>query len=139
MRRGSNSDNIRLWAERLNRFQSSGLTGTRFCEAEGVSEPAFYYWKKKLAVAPDSPGKVANKGGGTHKSARRAFQAVQVAPPIESATSVATTVRIASDVEIELGSDPRVVDQVIESIFKQLRGIPVEGHAETPEVGGQSC
>lgn len=139
MRRGSNSDNRQLWAERLNRFQSSGLTGTRFCEVEGISQPAFYYWKKKLGVPPHSPGLVANKAGDTGKAERQAFQVVEVVPPIESATSVATTVRIPGGVEIELGNDPRVVDQVIGSIFKQLRDIPVEGHAKTPATGGRPC
>ena len=43
----------RLWAERLERFRRSGLTVTQFCDAEGVSTPSFYVWKRTLAA--DTP------------------------------------------------------------------------------------
>ena len=38
------------WAERVDRFRRSGLTVTRFCDAEGVSEASFYVWKRTLAA-----------------------------------------------------------------------------------------
>jgi hypothetical protein len=54
-----------VWADRLRRFASSGLTITAFCKAEGVRTQAFYHWRAKLAVqdapadrpstAPDAP------------------------------------------------------------------------------------
>ena len=40
----------RQWAERLERFRRSGLTVTQFCDAEGVSTPSFYVWKRTLAA-----------------------------------------------------------------------------------------
>lgn len=36
------------WRSRLRRFQSSGMSVIRFCEAERVSAPAFYQWRKRL-------------------------------------------------------------------------------------------
>lgn len=42
----------RRWAERLDRFRWSGLTVAQFCDAEGVSAPSFYAWKRTLAAAP---------------------------------------------------------------------------------------
>jgi hypothetical protein len=38
----------------LSRFFSSGSSAAEFCRREGVSEPSFYYWKRRLAadVAP---------------------------------------------------------------------------------------
>jgi transposase len=38
----------RLWADRLKRFRTAGLTVAAFCAAEGVSVPAFYQWKRQL-------------------------------------------------------------------------------------------
>ena len=38
-------------AERLNRYHASSLTVKAFCQAENVSVPSFYQWKKKLAQA----------------------------------------------------------------------------------------
>ena len=40
-----------VWAlrrDRLQRFESSDLTVTAFCDWEGVSQAAFYVWRKKL-------------------------------------------------------------------------------------------
>lgn len=38
-----------VWAERLDRYHASSLTVKAFCQAENVSVPRFYQWKKKLA------------------------------------------------------------------------------------------
>ena len=40
----------RRWAERLDRFRRSGQTVAQFCDAEGVSAPSFYVWKRTLAA-----------------------------------------------------------------------------------------
>lgn len=36
------------WQERLSRFASSQMTVAQFCQREGVSQPSFYQWKKRL-------------------------------------------------------------------------------------------
>lgn len=38
----------RLWQQRLRRFEQGRLTVAAFCQAEGVSEPSFYYWRRIL-------------------------------------------------------------------------------------------
>jgi transposase len=46
-----------IWVERLQRFADSGVTVVAFCQSEGISSHAFYYWKHKLhlhAPAPDA-------------------------------------------------------------------------------------
>ena len=45
------SDTENLWAERLQRFEKTTMTVAQFCSAEGVSQPSFYYWKRKLKSA----------------------------------------------------------------------------------------
>lgn len=37
------------WVERLQRFHTGQLSVVAFCQAEGVSAHAFYYWKRQLA------------------------------------------------------------------------------------------
>jgi hypothetical protein len=37
------------WSERLQRFRTTQLSVVAFCQAEGVSAHAFYYWKRQLA------------------------------------------------------------------------------------------
>lgn len=40
-----------LWREIFKRQTESGLSVRKFCSSEGVSEPSFYAWRKKLSVA----------------------------------------------------------------------------------------
>ena len=50
--------NRQEWAERLSRFDSSGLSVLDFCRAEAIVPQSFYYWKRKLAdpaAAPPAP------------------------------------------------------------------------------------
>ena len=44
-----------VWAERLDRCQASSLTVKAFCQAENVSVPSFYTWKKRLAQTEPTP------------------------------------------------------------------------------------
>lgn len=48
----SRSETAKLWQERLRRFDRSQLTVVQFCRNEGVSQPSFYQWKKKLRQPP---------------------------------------------------------------------------------------
>ena len=38
----------RVWEQRLQRFQSSGLTISRFCLGEKVGVHTFHYWTRRL-------------------------------------------------------------------------------------------
>lgn len=46
-----------LWRDRLRRFESCGLTVAAFCDWEGVSQAAFYVWRKKLQVDSGLPSR----------------------------------------------------------------------------------
>ena len=111
---GSSVAKVQQWAGRLERFRNCGESVTKFCEAEGVSQPSFYQWKKKLAfqtgrahVATDSFGK---------SSFGNAFQAVELQPVTSSTT---TTIRLPNGIEIELGNDPRVIELVLEQLLRR--------------------
>ena len=127
MVRGSNAEKVNVWSERLKRFQRSDLTVARFCESEGVSQASFYLWRKKLANPSESTGKL--------QVARGKFQAVEVSTPLVQPEQRATTIRLAEGVEIELGSDLQIVDQVVESIVKQL----CEIRSATAPQGVRAC
>ncbi len=48
---GSFSDRkSREWRRRLLRFEKRGATIKEFCRQEGVSEPSFYPWRKRLGM-----------------------------------------------------------------------------------------
>ena len=37
-----------LWRDRLAKYRQSDLTVAEFCRQEGVSNPSFYQWRKRL-------------------------------------------------------------------------------------------
>lgn len=41
-----------IWTERMARYRDCSLTVREFCAREGVSQPSFYQWKRKLAECP---------------------------------------------------------------------------------------
>ena len=44
------------WRERLSRFRRGNLTVAEFCRREGVSNPSFYQWRKRLESGRRSSG-----------------------------------------------------------------------------------
>ena len=51
MARCGESERRRAWSERLRRFARWDGTVGEFCDAERVSAPSFYQWKRKLAAS----------------------------------------------------------------------------------------
>ena len=121
MPRGSNPLKVQLWTERLERFARSGQTVVQFCQAERVSQPSFYQWKRKLAQH-------ARPASSDSKSAPSGFRAVELTSPRLSAT----TIRLGNGVEIELGDDLRVVQAVVKQLLELASGA-------TLAAGGRSC
>jgi transposase-like protein len=62
-----------LWRDRLQRPQSSDLTIATFCDWEGVSQAAFYVWRKKLQ---------ADSGLPTRKTVARVSNRLASAPAV---------------------------------------------------------
>jgi hypothetical protein len=63
------------------------------------------------------------------------FQAVEFSTVFAQPEERATTIRLAEGVEIELGSDLRIVDQVVGAIIKHL----CELRSATPPQGVRAC
>jgi transposase-like protein len=53
-----------VWRKRWERFESSSLTVAEFCRREGVSQPNFYQWRKRLGRerGPAAPLRVPKAG-----------------------------------------------------------------------------
>ena len=52
--RQSRESTRRAWAERLRRFEESGLSVVEFCRSEAIASQSFYYWRSKL-LRGDAP------------------------------------------------------------------------------------
>ena len=127
MQRKSERGKVREWSRRLKRFVKSDQTVAEFCRAESVSEPSFYYWKRKLGVK----SKLARRrqDGRQLKSSHQArlpvFKPVHVLSP-ESMSAM--TIRLPDGIVVELGND--IV--TIEKVMSQLLG-------HQPDSGAKSC
>lgn len=44
----SQSEAAQRWEERLQRFECSQSTVAQFCSDEGVSQPSYYQWRRRL-------------------------------------------------------------------------------------------
>ena len=70
MARNPKGTATQVWQERLQRFQSTGLSLRDFCNQEGVSLPSFYHWRKRLRQQHNPAA----------RPAKTAFQTLQVTP-----------------------------------------------------------
>ena len=113
----SKSETARLWAERLQRFDLSGSTVAAFCAAEAVSQPSYYYWRRRLRGP-------ASRARSKPKIPPTAFLPVTLAPKVaqlEQATKaeqatrpdnpprVCTTIELPGGIRIriEVPTDPQ--------------------------------
>ena len=48
MAKGLDSEKWKAWHSRLAGFETSGMKVADFCRQDGISEPSFYYWKRRL-------------------------------------------------------------------------------------------
>ena len=68
-RKQSKSEAELAWRERLARFDNSNLTVKQFCRQEGVSDPSFYQWRKRL-----KKGRPGTKAAGESPSRSKAVK-----------------------------------------------------------------
>lgn len=52
-----------VWRDRLARFGKCKLTVKEFCRQEGVSDPSFYQWRKRLEKDPPDSKHFRRMGG----------------------------------------------------------------------------
>lgn len=120
MSRGSNPTKAQQWSGRLERFVNSGKSVAQFCQTEGVSQPSFYQWRKKLGLGNRKGNRAARlaKSPNLRGKPGATFTPIQLTPTCGPVRS--TTIRLAADVEIELGNDLHVIDVVVRSVVKQV-------------------
>ena len=102
MGRGSDAGRHVMWRQRLERF--AGWTGTvaEFCRREGVTQPTFYQWRKRLRLAGEPATGGAAKG---LPGARAADEAKQGRVPF---VELSLAARAAVEIELPNGAVVRI-------------------------------
>jgi len=82
-----------VWRERLTRFDKSNLTVRQFCRQEGISDAAFYRWRKRLRskVQRTKPGE---RSGDQLPAAVETFLPVSVSPAVFAEVEFPNGVRV---------------------------------------------
>jgi transposase-like protein len=101
MGRRSDAALHRAWRRRWERFSRSSVTVAEFCRREGVSQAAFYHWRKRLT----REGTSAEKQRATDASAG---QRTGVRPSGHRGAFVEVAVVPVAVVELELPNGVRV-------------------------------
>jgi hypothetical protein len=114
MSRRPDTIKVEEWNQRIARFRNSSQSVVDFCRAEGVSQPSFYQWKKKL-------GSIEPGVAGQPKSLANVFEPVDFKPVQIAATTTrqpGLKVRLPGGIELELGDDPKVIESVIKQLIE---------------------
>ncbi len=126
MARGERLWKVREWRERLARFARAGTSVVEFCSDEGVSTPAFYAWRKRLAGEGGSavPMEDAVALGQRHGP----FAPVRVTGAAQGGSHATVWLRGGTRLEIPL-SDPSAAGAVLGALL----------HADAEQAGGRPC
>jgi len=94
-----------VWRDRLARFHKSSLTVKEFCLQEGVSDPSFYQWRKRLDGGRRGARRTRRSGGGRTKTIKPlSFMPVKVSRSGDAADSLFSS----GFAEVELPSGVRI-------------------------------
>ena len=140
MPQGMGPIKLQEWMERIDRFRNSSQSVARFCASENVSQPSFYHWKKRISTLNDRVGRQSTKttavgnstakttaakttaantstssNGRTTRPESSVFQPVQITPPLSDPQN--TTIRLPGGIEIQVGSDLRVVESIVKLLL----------------------
>ena len=109
--RESKKDQRQFWQMAIETWQASGMSVSKFCEAEGLSESSFYIWRKKLAQADDA------ETGKQKKLHPSAF--IEVAMPKNNSAALELVLSSGNTLRISSGADSTTLNDVI-SALKQV-------------------
>ncbi len=92
-----------VWRDRLARFRKCNLTVKEFCQQEGVSDPSFYHWRKRLEGLQRDAKRVRRSGDRPLKSVTsQSFVPVRVPTSTSIPTSIVAEVEFPNGVRIRV-------------------------------------
>ncbi len=116
MARRASAAKRREWSERLERFEVSGQTVAKFCEAEGVSTASLYQWRRRLSQQEGGGLQCVETRDAPNGASR--FLPVRVAleaPPV-------LTVRLPNGIAIEVNRD-QFIGEVVDRVVSSCQGV----------------
>ena len=104
------TDQQQFWQMVLETFQSSGLSVRKFCKQEGLSEPSFYTWRKKITKS-DEPKKGKQKD--TNPSAF-----IKVSMPRNRSVALELILTSGNTLRIHSTADSKILTNVLSALHE---------------------
>ena len=104
----SDSEQQQFWQMVMETFKSSGLSVRNFCKQEGLSEPAFYSWRKKL-TKNDEPAENEQKDADSS-----AF--IEVSMPKNNPATLELVLSSGNTLRISSGTDSKTLTDVLSAL-----------------------
>lgn len=107
------SEKLLRWGEILRRQAESGVSIREFCTREGLSEPSFYAWRKKLREPMNDGGRPSAASGRQDSDNGRSFVPIKLldsAPALEIIHPLGYRIQLTGEV------NPLVLRHVIETL-----------------------
>lgn len=109
----SDTDQCQFWQMAIESWQSSGLSIRQFCKQEGLSEPSFYSWRKRL-TSVDVPK--ANKS-----DICRSEPFIRVSLPKQDAARLEIVLSSGHTLQIPPGFDRQTLTDVLGALSETHR------------------
>jgi len=103
--KSSKEEQRQFWQMALDTCKESGLTIAAFCKNEGISQAAYYYWRKKLA----SPGE--SDPAKQQDAASAGF--IRVSMPEMNSVGLELVLSSGNALRISPGVDHKILSQVL--------------------------
>ncbi len=107
--RETEADQEQFWRMAIETWQSSGLSIRQFCKNEGLSEPHFYQWRKKLN---------GSGLGSEHQDLTESPAFIEVAIPKDNHIAVELLLTSGNTVRIHSGIDTATLNTVLLSLHQ---------------------
>jgi len=124
MPRRVSDERKRFWRDLVDRQPASGLNIARFCAEAGVSQNAFYVWKKRLLAAdPEQQVIKPRLRRRRKKAAAKSLVPVRVIPDVSHRPPTAQAIEIVWPNGVALGVAPGCDTKTLRDVFDLLTSV----------------
>ena len=110
-----NAEKAALWRDVLDRQASSRLSIRGFCESEGISEPSFYFWRRRL----NRPSRSATKAPAGRPSGKDAGSQFIPLSLLDSPATMELVHPLGYRIRLNGDVDPSMLANVLDAIDRR--------------------
>lgn len=103
------TDQRQFWQMAVETWQSSGLSVRQFCKQEGLSEPYFYSWRKRLT-------KIQASKSDKQETTFEPEPFIQISMPTEKASGLELVLSSGNILRINHGTDIKILTAVLSAL-----------------------